>query len=114
MQNNFPESDWKTLSRLKPLALDRLCQRILQESGKILDHAKVGGSHSAYLELYKYIHTSDEMVSNCFDDMKRSRGLAILINWKLEGLLTEEEFNAFSPETREMVSVLLKRVQRRE
>ena len=114
MPHDFPESDWKTLSRLKLLALDRLCKRILQESGKILDHAKEGGSHSAYLELYKHIHTSDETVSNSFDDIKRSRAMAILINWKLEGLLTEEEFNAFSPETREMVSVLLKRVQRRE
>ena len=109
MQYNFPESDWKTLSRLKPLALDRLCQRILQESCKILDHAKVGGSHSAYLELFKHIHTSDETVSNCFDDMKRSRAMAILINWKLEGLLTEEEFNAFSPETRALVDAWLKR-----
>jgi hypothetical protein len=114
MPHNFLESDWKILSHLKPLALDRLCQRILQESGKILDHAKEGGSHSAYLELYKHIHTSDETLSNCFDDMKRSRAWAILINWKLEGLLTDEEFNAFSSETREMVGVLLKRVQRRE
>ena len=109
MPYDFPEPDWKALSRLKPLALDRLCQRILQESGKILDHAKEGGSHSAYLELYKHIHTSDERVSDCFDDMKRSRALAILINWKLEGLLTEEEFNAFGPETRALVDAWLKR-----
>ncbi len=109
MMNNFPESDWKTLSRLKPLALDRLCQRILQKAGKILNHAKEGGSHSAYLELYKHIHTSDERVSNCFDDTKRSRAMTILINWKLEDLLTEEEFNAFSPETRAIVDAWLKR-----
>jgi hypothetical protein len=108
MPHNFPESDWKILSHLKPMALERLCQRVLQESGKILDHAKEGGSHSAYLELYKHIHTSDEALSNCFNDMKRSRALAILINWKLEGLLTEAEFNAFSPETRVLVDAWLK------
>ena len=109
MPHDFPESDWKTLSRLKPLALDRLCQRILQESGKILDHAKESGSHSAYLELYKHIQASDKAISNCFDDMKRSQALTILINWKLEGLFTEEEFNAFSPETRALVDAWLKR-----
>ncbi|MFZ5909429.1 MAG: hypothetical protein ACOYYU_05385 [Chloroflexota bacterium] len=43
MPPNFPESDWKILSRLKPLALDRLCQCILQEAGGIIAHAQVGG-----------------------------------------------------------------------
>lgn len=109
MQRNFPESDWKTLSRFKPLTLERLCQRILQEVDEILDRAKEGGSHSAYLELYKHIQEGDKVISVCFDKWSRSHALEILINWKLEGLLTDEEFAAFSPETREMVEWFLKR-----
>ena len=108
MSHDFPESDWKTLSRLKPLVLERLCQRILQETGGILDHAKEGGYHSAYLDLYKQIQASDETVADCFNDWKRSRALTILISWRSENLLTEEEFADFSPNTRTIVNGFLK------
>jgi hypothetical protein len=108
MQNDFPESDWNTLSRLKPLALERLCKRILQESGNILDHAQEGEHHHAYLSLYKHIHASDEKVANCFNDWRRSQAISILVNWRLNDLLTDEEFKAFSPETRAIVKVWLK------
>jgi hypothetical protein len=107
MPIDFPEPDWKTLSRLKPLALERLCQRILQESGNILGRVQEGGHHQAYLDLYKHIYSSDEKVANCFNYWKRSRALAMLINWRLERLITDEEFAAFSPETRAIVDMLL-------
>lgn len=109
MRRDFPEPDWKTLSRLKPLALERLCQRILQEAGSILDRTQEGGHHRAYLDLYRHIHERDKVVSDCFNDWKRSQALEILINWKLEGLLTDEEFAAFSSETRAIVEMWLKR-----
>jgi hypothetical protein len=108
MQRNFPESDWKTLSRLKPLALDRLCRRILQEAGGILDRAQEGGHHRAYLELFKHIQSNDKRLSNCFDDWKRSQAFFILVNWRREKLVTEEEFAAFSAETRIVVEGLSK------
>ena len=110
MPRDFPEPDWKILSRLKPLALDRLCQRILQEAGDILGQAKEKEYHRAYLDLYKYVHKNDERVVNCFDDWKRSQAVYILMNWMSEKLLTEVEFNAFSPETREVVERFLKSV----
>ena len=114
MPLNFPESDWKNLYRLKQLALDRLCRRILQEAGGIVDRAQEGGNHHAYLDLYKHIHASDEKVADCFNDWKRSRALAILMNWRSERLITDEEFADFSPETRAMVDMFLKRDRRRK
>ena len=108
MPNDFPESDWKTLSRQKPLALDRLCQRILQKAGGILDHTQEGGYYQAYLDLYKHIHTNDETVANCFNDWRRSQAIIILANWRANDLLTEEEFNAFSPDTCTIVNGFLK------
>lgn len=108
MQRNFPEIDWKMLSRLKPLTLDRLCRRILHESGELLAHAKEGGNHGVYLELFRHIQESDKVVSECFDTWSRSHALDILINWKRENLLTQEEFDAFSPETRMIVDGFLK------
>jgi hypothetical protein len=109
MPRDFPEPDWKTLSRLKPLVLDRLCQRILLESEDIIVRIKEGGYHSVYLELYKHIHASDKKIANCFNDWRRSSALEILINWRSENLLTEEEFTAFSSETRTIVNGFLKK-----
>jgi len=108
MPLEFPESDWKTLSRLKPLALDRLCERILLEAEDRIARTKSGEFHRAYLDLYKHIQTSDEKVADCFNDWKRSRAVFILINWRVNNLLTEEEFAAFSPDTRAIVNGFLK------
>jgi len=108
MPNNFSEPDWKILSRLKPLALDRLCQRILGGSGDIIARTHEGEYHRTYLDLYRHIHESDETMSRCFDDFKRSQALVILTNWRLEKLITNEEFAAFSPDTRMIVNGFLK------
>ena len=108
MPRDFPEPDWKTFSRLKPLALDRLCQRILQKAGGIITHAQEGGHHRSYLDLFRHIQESDKVVSVCFDKWSRSHALDILINWRSENLLTDEEFAAFSPETRTIVNGFLK------
>ena len=106
--NNFPEVDWKTLSRLKPLALDRLCQRILTTSEDIIVCINEGGYHSAYLELFKHIQTNDKRLINCFDDWRRSQAFFILSNWRRERLITDEEFADFSAETRIIVDGRLK------
>jgi len=108
MSPNLPESDWKSLSRLKPLALDRLCARILREASSIIARANAGEHHRAYLDLYRHIHKNDEILGNCFDDWSRSHALRILLNWREENLLTEEEFAAFSAETRATVDSWLK------
>ncbi len=103
------ESDWKTLSRLKPLALDRLCERIMQEASGIIAGASAGEHHRAYLDLYRHIDRSDQKLGDCFNDWSRSQAQIILINWRAENLLTKEEFAAFSAETRSVVDGFLKR-----
>lgn len=109
MPYNFPEPDWKTLPRLKSLALDRLCQRILQEAGKILASAQESEHHRIYLDLFRHIHENDKVVSDCFNKWSRSHALDILISWRSENLLTDEEFAAFSPDTRTIVNGFLTR-----
>lgn len=92
-----------------PACLTLCSGRSLKKSGNIIDCVKEGRCHSAYLELYKHIQTSDEVVDNCFDDWKRSQVLRILINWRSKNLLIEEEFAAFSAQTRGLVEGFLKR-----
>lgn len=103
----FPERDWKTLSRLKPLALDLLCQRILDEAQAIIADATGGEHHRVYLALYRHIQERDRLIADGFDDWSRSRAVVHLLVWRQHGLITDEEFAAFSPETRATVEWLL-------
>ncbi len=109
MERDFPEADWKILSKLKPLALDRLCQRILTTSEDIIVHAREGGYHSAYLELFKQIQKDDKTIGNCFDDWRRSQAFFILAKWRREKLITDEEFTGFSEVTCKAVELFLRR-----
>lgn len=42
-----------------------------------------------------------------FDDWSRSQALMHLIVWRREGLITDEEFAAFTPETQDLVDSLI-------
>lgn len=99
--------DWKYLSRLNPLALDRLCQRILSEAQTIIADAAEGNHHQAYLALYRHIQKQDRLIADCFNDWSRSRALIQLTLWRQHRLITDEEFAALSPQIRSAVAFLL-------
>ncbi len=109
----FPEPDWKVLSRLKPLALERLCRRILDEAQAIIAGAAEGESHRAYLTLYRRIHERDRLIADCFDHWSRSRALEHLLLWRQHHLISDEEFAAFSEETRAVIEWLLGETRQR-
>src|SRR5690242_9014043 len=99
------EADWKILRQLHPIALERFCQRVLSEVGRIASDAEKG-AHSRYLEAYDLIRHRHKEMANAFDDLRRSTGLMRLAWIRSFGLLTEEEFASFSPETRQVVQSL--------
>lgn len=102
------ERDWKVLRKLKPVALDRLCERILAECVEV---ASSDGetAHERYLKLYNIVHKRNAQMGAAFDDLRRSRAVfAIAEIYNLE-LLEENEFLEFSEGTRESVLVILGR-----
>ena len=105
----FSEREWKILRRLKPLALERLTWRILEGAQEIIASAEEGQSYDAYLKLYRYIQEQDAIVADCFDDWRRANAIFFLLHWRRQGLITDEEFQAFTPETRDTIDFLLMR-----
>ena len=99
----FPERDWKHLSRLKESALQRLCRLILDEAQDLIAAAEDGSCHSAYLALYRLVQERDRQVADGFNDWIRSYAVSHLVLWRQHNLITDEEFAAFSPETRAAV-----------
>jgi len=105
MSCSVPESDWKLLRQLKPLALQRYCDRVLDNVAKIsTDESK--NSHERYLDVYRYILSSDEELARAFNDHRRSTAIFRLAVIKSLRLLTPEEFGRFSEGTRQTVEVL--------
>jgi hypothetical protein len=106
MGRDFPEADWKLFRKLQPLALDRFCQRVLDEVGQ-LSRDPTKGSHERYLAVYRLLKDRDKQLAAAFDDARRSTALVQLARIQEEGLLAREEFARFSEGTRTAVQGLV-------
>jgi hypothetical protein len=99
MPREIKELDWKLLSQLRTVALERFCQRILAEIENINTNSAMS-AHQRYLEIYKIIARRDNEIAQTFNDHRRSTAWFELAAIQSHGLLTLEEFLRFSPETR--------------
>lgn len=106
MRDQIRESDWKILRDLKQVALERLCERTLGEIAAITI-ASSRGAHERYLEIFKLIESRDEDLALAFNDVRRSNAIIKLATMRSRGLVTDEEFQRFSDETREVVERIL-------
>lgn len=97
------EADWKRLRKLKEVALERLCSRILNESQAIITRDEP--SHDRYLALWRHIDGRDRDVADAFNRLSRSTALDRLATMRALGLVTDAEMEGFSQETREKVEL---------
>lgn len=104
MLRDIAEPDWKLLSKLKPLALERLCQRILDEISMALADSK--SPHDRYLAIFALIQERDDEIAKAFNDLRRSTALIRLGAMRSLNLISDEEFAGFSTETREIIRLL--------
>jgi hypothetical protein len=95
------ESDWKVFRRLHSIALERYCQRVLEEV-RVAAECK-GDYHDCYRRVYRLIRDRDRTMAAAFDDPRRSTAFILLANMIGEELLTEEELKQFSLETQERI-----------
>lgn len=105
MPNPIKESDWKIFSKLFPEALERLYQHYLKEIQAVAaDDSKT--SFDRFEEISQLTRDRRKEVFIGFDRFSRSRALSQLAYLKALDLLTDEEFQRFSPETRELIRLL--------
>jgi hypothetical protein len=106
MMREIKESDWKIFRQLHAVALERFCQRVLDDSERL--HGDT--SHTAYeryIAIYRLFEERDKEVALLFNDLRRSTALLQIAALKVRGLLAEEEFARFSQETQSLVAALL-------
>jgi hypothetical protein len=108
MSRTLPESDWKKFRLLHNSALDRHCQETLSQIKEIIvDPGK--DMHERYLAVFRLIQDRDEEVARMFNNMKRSTAYIQLMAIRNENLVTDEEFEQFSQETKESITSWLQR-----
>src|SRR5260370_40958759 len=106
MEGSLRESDWKQFRQLQALALERFCQRVLDEVGELASDTDKS-SHERYLAVYRLLRDRDEQLADAFNNPRRSSALVQLARIQAAGLLTEEEFARFSDRARASVEVFL-------
>jgi hypothetical protein len=97
---DIKESDWKVFRRLRELALERYCRRVLGEVRRLVEK-EGGNSHERYRKLWELLRARDETLGRAFDDPRRSQALIQLLNIMNDELLTDDELNQFSIELRD-------------
>lgn len=103
--HTISEPDWKLFRQLRPIVLERFCQRVLSGiEGLAHDDAKT--SYERYLAIYGLVQQRDRELADIFNDPRRSTALEQLAHmWDLN-LLTEDEMSHFSPHIREVIRFL--------
>lgn len=106
MLRNISEPDWKIFRQLYPVALERFCEKVLSEIDKL--RSKENKTyHERYLSIFKLIEKRDKQLGDAFDNPRRSAALEQLLWIKRHKLLSEEEMSRFSPETLEIIHMLM-------
>ncbi len=105
------ESDWKLLRKLKPQALERLCQRVLEEMQQAASEPSQT-FHQRYLKVFALLQERDEELAWAFDGHSRSNAWLKLRAIASLRLLTEQELSEFSEETRASLVPLEERANR--
>ena len=105
MSLSIPEKDWKYLRSINADLLNKLCNRINQETTSIINNDSKS-DHEKYLQVYKHIEKSDSIIGECFNDWSRSNILIKIRSLRQHKLLTSEHIKNFSSTTLERLKTL--------
>jgi hypothetical protein len=106
MTRQISEPDWKLFRQVHPLALDRFCQRVLADVGRLAASMEKS-AHDRYLEVFYLVQRRNKELAAVFNDFRRSTAWQQLALMRSHHLVTDEEFARFSPETQAVVGLFL-------
>lgn len=105
MRKHIPERDWKLFSKFRELALERFCERTLDEVKRVIA-SPVASHHERYLAIFKVVDRRDAELARLFNDFRRSTATLQLAAMRARKLIADEELAMFTAETREAVKLL--------
>jgi len=112
MQDRVSESDWKWFRQVRGLALQRFCDRILEETQAIMADA-ARSSHERYIAIYNLVQERNRDIEVGFDAPRRSALVIQLLFMRRRDLLTDDEFFLFTRELCELITKMIDDVDER-
>jgi hypothetical protein len=94
---DIKESDWKVFKRLREIAFERFCGRVLDEIARI-NSESAKSKHERYAAIYQLVRERDKEIAPIFDHLRRSTAFRQVCSFRSHDLLTEQELAQFSPE----------------
>lgn len=100
---HIAEKDWKLFKKIYAIALDRFCQRVLDDCQAICNmHTE--SAHDRYGTLYSLIRERDKDMAMAFDNaLSRSRAVLSLRLMVAYGVLSRDEVSEFSTDVQDQV-----------
>ena len=111
MEHEVTEADWKVFRKVRGPALERFCERILDEVEAIRVDAS-RSYHERYRAVFNLLRKRDDQLARAFDDPRRSQMVIQLANMYALDLLAPEELERFTPETRARIEFITKELAR--
>lgn len=105
---DLPEADWKLLRLMKDTLLRRASRTAIEQVHGIV----VGPDddpHKVCLELYRVLQSEDDKIAAMFNDMRRSTAILRLGQMIRHGVITPDELQAFTQETKDRANEQLTR-----
>lgn len=109
--HSFPESDWKVFRQLQQIALERFCQRTLEEVQTILRDGS-RNHHERYRHIFGLLQERDDDLAEAFDNPRRSDMIRQLAAMCKHDLLEAAEVERFAEGTRETIAWLTGKLTR--
>ncbi len=106
MVREFPEADWKALRKVREVALERFCERILDQ----VVRASADSSqsfHERYLSIWRLLQKHDKQLGDAFNNPRRSQAFVQLLAMCSLGIIEEQELQKFTAATQEFVKMLM-------
>jgi hypothetical protein len=103
MARDISESDWKAFRQIREEALNRFCQRVLDELARIAADPRKS-PHERYLSIWKVMRARDQTLGEAFNDPRRSTAFSQMLSIHGLGLFTEAELGRFSEATRALIA----------
>lgn len=102
MSQGIPEKDWMKIRALKETAINIACERIFYKINTLIE-SRGSENHKYYLKLWKVMEAEDKEIALMFDDLKRSTAIFELSMWKRNGILSDDDFEELTEETKQRI-----------
>lgn len=99
MTRSVQEADWQMFKKIKEIAIERFCERALDQYRAIINDTN-SHPHNRFLLLGRVAENQEKQMALIFDGHSRSKMTLQLYGMRMEGLVDDEALSQLSEDLR--------------